>query len=207
MKDPNVIPTRDSNVDRPPGVGEDKTIASLVSDPSAKPTKIYIGAYKASSSCGTRPSKGRTGDAVLLERVRTQCEDCQQKRPRFGFQTEGKSRWCAACAKEHAGAVYLASKMCEDCQQKHPNFGLPAEGKKRRWCAACAKEHAGAVYLASKMCEGCQQKQPRFGLPAEGKKSRWCAGCAKGHAGAVDLASKMCTKLLYAANALLLTYM
>jgi hypothetical protein len=68
MKDPNVIPTGESNVDRLLAVGEDKIIASLVSDPSSKPSKAFIRAYKASCNDGMRPSKGRTGNALLLER-------------------------------------------------------------------------------------------------------------------------------------------
>ena len=155
MEHPNVIPTRDSNVDRPLAVGEDDTIASLVSDPSAKPSKKYLRAYRASSNDGMRDSKGRPGDALLLERrQKKKCEDCQLKRPSFGLLAEGKSRWCAGCAKGHAGAVDLANKKCEGCQLKRSSFGLLAEGKKRRWCAGCAKGHAGAVDLVNKKCEG-----------------------------------------------------
>ena len=31
------------------------------------------------------------------------CEDCGLKKPNFGLPAEGKKRWCAGCAKGHAG--------------------------------------------------------------------------------------------------------
>ena len=62
---------------------------------------------------------------------------------------DGKKRWCAGCAKAHAGAVNVSKKKCEGCQLKQPNFGLPAEGKKR-WCAGCAKGHVGAVNVGKR---------------------------------------------------------
>ena len=71
----------------PPVLSQNNTILSLVSDPSAKPSKVYIRAYKASSSCGMHPSKERTGDALLLY------EDCQLKQPTYGMPVEGRKRW------------------------------------------------------------------------------------------------------------------
>jgi hypothetical protein len=116
--------------------------------------------------------------------VNKKCESCQLKLPSFGLPAEGKARWCAGCAKAHAGAISFASnKKCEGCGEKGAYFGQPSEGV--RWCAGCAKGHAGAEDVSRKKCEGCQLKWPSFGLPSEGKR-RWCGGCAKGHAGAVS---------------------
>ena len=78
------------------------------------------------------------------------CEGCGRVVPRFGLPSEGKFRWCAACAKGHAGAVNVANgRMCEDCQRKRPGFGDPAD-RRKRWCAACAKSHEGAVGIYPK---------------------------------------------------------
>jgi hypothetical protein len=66
----------------------------------------------------------------------------------LGLPTEGRLRWCAACAIAHPGAANIGAKKCEDCALKVPNFGLPAEGKKR-WCAGCAKVHKGTVDLSN----------------------------------------------------------
>ena len=33
------------------------------------------------------------------------CEDCKEKCKNFGFESEGKRRWCATCAKKYPGAV------------------------------------------------------------------------------------------------------
>ena len=41
------------------------------------------------------------------------CEDCKQTQPSFGLPAEGQKRWCAKCAKGHAGAQNLSSKKCE----------------------------------------------------------------------------------------------
>jgi hypothetical protein len=38
------------------------------------------------------------------------CEDCSLKLPSFGLPAEGKKRWCAGCAKAHAGAVSVNRK-------------------------------------------------------------------------------------------------
>jgi hypothetical protein len=145
------------------------------------------------------------------------CEGCGLKVPNFGLAwlpSEGRlrfpseRRWCAGCAKAHAGPTIqvvnstrldVASRKCEGCGLKLPKFGLawlPSEGRLRfpsemRWCAGCAKAHVGAVDVASRKCECCGLKQPNFGLPSEGKR-RWCAGCAKGHEGAVDVSSQKC---------------
>ena len=126
-----------------------------------------------------------------------QCEGCA-KAATFGLPTEGTNqdpavrggkvrRWCAGCAKAHAGAVDVTHrKRCEDCGLKPRSYGLPADGK-YRWCGRCKMQHLGAVNLKSKRCEDCQVKQkPSFGLQSEGKR-RWCFGCAKAHAGAEDL--------------------
>jgi hypothetical protein len=112
------------------------------------------------------------------------CEGCGLKQPNFGLPAEGKKRWCAGCAKGHAGTEDLMHKKCEDCGLKWRHYGLPAEGKVglgfrvARWCGGCAKGHAGAENVYKKKCEGCQLKWPSFGLPSEGKKARWCCGCA-----------------------------
>jgi LSD1 subclass zinc finger protein len=89
------------------------------------------------------------------------CEDCRAMSKSWGLPTEaardGRSgagkgswllrnqdaRWCAACAKQHAGAVTV-SNLCEDCSAGRANFGLLGE-KKNRWCGACRTAHAGAV--------------------------------------------------------------
>ena len=59
-----------------------------------------------------------------------------------------KPRWCAVCAKGHAGAVNVTKKKCEGCREKLASHGLLAEReifrKKRRWCAGCAPEGATA---------------------------------------------------------------
>jgi hypothetical protein len=97
--------------------------------------------------------------------------------PQLGLPGDRKPRWCAGCAKAHAGAVNVSPKHCEGCSLKEPNYGLPAEGK-RRWCSGCAKAHVGAVDVVSKKCEGCGLKTANYGLLSEGKRRRWCLGCA-----------------------------
>jgi hypothetical protein len=93
MEHPNVIPTADANSNRPLGAGEDKIIASLVSDPSCKPSRAFIWAYKASSNDGMRSGKARGGDGLLVERERKKtCEGCQLKGPSFGLPAEGKKK-------------------------------------------------------------------------------------------------------------------
>jgi hypothetical protein len=77
--------------------------------------------------------------------IHKKCEGCGLKQPNFGLPAEGKKRrWCAGCAKGHAGAVDVRNNKCEDCELKQPSLGLPADGK-ARWCSGCAKGHAGAV--------------------------------------------------------------
>ena len=40
----------------------------------------------------------------------------------------GCARWCAKCAKPHAGAVaQVGRKMCEDCKKIAPTYGLRAD--------------------------------------------------------------------------------
>ena len=102
-----------------------------------------------------------------------------------------KNRWCAVCAKAHAGAVDTSNKMCEECHKVQPNFGLISEGL-RRWCVKCAKGHAGAVDIISKMCEGCNIKHPRYRLLSDGKRGRWCLKCSKAHPRAVDVVNAKC---------------
>ena len=53
-------------------------------------------------------------------------------------------RWCAGCAKAHAGAEDVVSKKCEGCGLKMASFGLLSEGKRRRWCLGCAPKVASA---------------------------------------------------------------
>merc|ERR1740130_1713728 len=62
------------------------------------------------------------------------------------MESERKARWCAGCAKAHAGAVNLRqnSHACHDCGLKVRNYGLESE-RKARWCGACGKAH-GAVH-------------------------------------------------------------
>ena len=55
------------------------------------------------------------------------CEGCELKLPSFGLPAEHKRRWCAGCARAHAGAVDLYSKKCEGCRVKHAAYGLPSE--------------------------------------------------------------------------------
>ena len=85
--------------------------------------------------------------------VTKKCEGCGLKRPNFGLPAERKKRWCAGCAKGHAGAVDVYNKKCEGCQLKAPSFGLPSEGK-ARWCSGCAKAHTGAVDVIHKVGMG-----------------------------------------------------
>ena len=98
----------------------------------------------------------------------TNTESCQLKQPNFGLPAEGKSRWCAACAKGHAGAVNLNhtknAKKCEGCGLKSPSISLPAEGKKRRWCTDCAPKAAKPVRWRKK-AEGSAQKKPKASDP------------------------------------------
>jgi hypothetical protein len=56
------------------------------------------------------------------------CEGCGLKQPNCGLSAEGKRRWCAGCAKAHAGAVDIMHKKCEDCGLKEPSCGLASEG-------------------------------------------------------------------------------
>ena len=114
------------------------------------------------------------------------CEHCHLGQcPTYGLPCEWRRRWCAACAKAHAGARDLTSKLCEDCGLKQSSFGIPCEGRqRRRWCAACAKVHAGARDLTSKLCEDCGLKQPSCAHPADGLRRRWCSACATAHEGA-----------------------
>ena len=65
----------------------------------------------------------------------------------FKLPKDKKKRWCADCARVHAGAI-LDRAMCETCTGKRPTFGMQAEGN-ARWCAECSKEQPGAVNLAS----------------------------------------------------------
>ena len=39
------------------------------------------------------------------------CEDCALKAPNFGLLAEGKKRWCAGCAKAHAGAQSMDTRV------------------------------------------------------------------------------------------------
>ena len=89
---------------------------------------------------------------MAKQRVRRLCEDCALTQPRFGLPAEGRERWCSGCAKAHAGAQNMRSRLkCEDCVLKQPSFGLPAEGR-TRWCGGCAKAHAGARDMRSRRC-------------------------------------------------------
>ena len=73
------------------------------------------------------------------------CEHCHLGQcPTYGLPCEWRRRWCAACAKVHAGARDLTSKLCEDCGLKQPSYAHPADGLRRRWCSACATAHEGA---------------------------------------------------------------
>ena len=46
-----------------------------------------------------------------MDLVNKKCEGCQLKRSSFGLLAEGKKRrWCAGCAKGHAGAVFVKKK-------------------------------------------------------------------------------------------------
>ena len=40
-----------------------------------------------------------------MDVITKKCEGCQLKVPSFGLPSEGKKRWCGACAKGHMGAV------------------------------------------------------------------------------------------------------
>ena len=35
------------------------------------------------------------------------CEDCKNKQPIFGLQSERKARWCGGCSKAHSGSLHL----------------------------------------------------------------------------------------------------
>ena len=74
----------------------------------------------------------------------TLCEDCRLKQPNCGLPSERRRRWCATCAKAHAGARDLTFRRCEDCGLKQPSYGLIEEGLRRRWCSRCAGAHEGA---------------------------------------------------------------
>ena len=50
----------------------------------------------------------------VSSRKKTKCEGCQLKLPNFGLPAEGKKRWCAGCAKGHAGAVGVAKRKAAD---------------------------------------------------------------------------------------------
>ena len=66
--------------------------------------------------------------------------------PSFGLPAEGRRRWCGGCAKTHAGARDITSRLCEDCALRRPSLKLPSD-KRARWCGGCAKAHAGAQNL------------------------------------------------------------
>ena len=86
------------------------------------------------------------GAALRHSSTTRTCADCDLKQATFGLPSEHgpKKRWCAGCAKDHAGAVDVTSKKCEGCGLAQASFGLPSN-KKPRWCGGCAKRHAGAV--------------------------------------------------------------
>jgi hypothetical protein len=93
----------------------------------------------------------------------------------FGLAAEGKIRWCADCAKAHAGAVDVAHKNCEHCALWRATFGLAAEGKKR-WCVGCARAHEGAVSIAtgnapSNSARAHARKIARFKLPKQARSN------------------------------------
>ena len=71
------------------------------------------------------------------------------KRSSFGLPSDRMKRWCSGCAKGHAGAVDVSSKMCEGCGVKGASLKLPSD-RMKRWCSGCAKGHAGAVNANSK---------------------------------------------------------
>jgi hypothetical protein len=118
------------------------------------------------------------------------CKDCSalgtKKRAAWGMPQDGKKQWCAACGRDHEGAVDLASAMraCADCNKKNASWGMPQD-RKRKWCAACRRDHEGAVDLASAMCADCNKKYANWGMPQD-RKRKWCATCGRDHEGAVD---------------------
>ena len=64
-----------------------------------------------------------------MDVVTKMCEDCSLKTSTFGLPAGGKARWCAGCAKAHAGATdwQRKNKMCEDCGKTGRSHGLPLE--------------------------------------------------------------------------------
>ena len=58
---------------------------------------------------------------------------------------------CYLCAKDHSGAVKLATQAaarCEGCESQHPCFARPAD-RGARWCRSCSGAHEGAVRARS----------------------------------------------------------
>jgi hypothetical protein len=92
------------------------------------------------------------------------CEDCKAVTSSYFMPAEKKPRWCAGCAKAHAGAISRdrSSSKCEDCTKVYSTFGYRRE-RKKRWCAGCAKAHGGAANLAREArgrCEDCRKVRP-----------------------------------------------
>ena len=71
------------------------------------------------------------------------CEDCALKAPNFGLLAEGKKRWCAGCAKAHAGTQNIKRRRkCEDCARCGAWRRVLGSGGaacvRRAWLAWCA---------------------------------------------------------------------
>ena len=52
------------------------------------------------------------------------CVDCGIKYASFGYQQDGKRQWCAACSRDHEGAINIGQKLCEDCRRSGASFGI-----------------------------------------------------------------------------------
>ena len=78
---------------------------------AAEHVKLFAEAKKASDTRMALHQKARlkaeAAAAGAVNIMDKKCEGCGLKVPSFGLPSEGKRRWCAGCAKAHAGAEHL----------------------------------------------------------------------------------------------------
>ena len=141
---------------------------------------------------GAEGEGGEEGAALdeemdLPEKGSNKCMDCKKKQASYGFEEDGKRRWCAKCGKER-GAVSL-QRMCVDCKLVQASYKVPGETS-ARYCGPCGKAKGGTL---DRMCKDCGKKQAHFGVP--GEKASFCGTCAPIHgAFSFKVRCKTCNK-------------